>query len=232
MTREHWVPAYGRRAASRRYPTSTEMAKAAPSVTSAVESHSAPTRSQMGRGLRKVAGGEFDPRLRAPARRGARPPTHARWRRFRARGARDRPRPTGQSHQDRQPHARAGRLWPCRAPLCQPPLRRPHRARENRVADPAWWHLYASIFLSETTAPSDIHPELTLTCHGFVLFFCGKTVRGSLCDAKEAAVCRYAAGIAVRCVATIRSCLEHDPEKACPGLDPGWRPVFGKIMLK
>jgi hypothetical protein len=26
--------------------------------------------------------------------------------------------------------------------------------------------------------------------------------------------------------------LEHDPEKACPGLDPGWIPVFGKkIML-
>jgi hypothetical protein len=22
--------------------------------------------------------------------------------------------------------------------------------------------------------------------------------------------------------------LEHDPEKACPGLDPGWIPVFGK----
>jgi hypothetical protein len=22
--------------------------------------------------------------------------------------------------------------------------------------------------------------------------------------------------------------LEHDPEKACPGLDPGWAPVFGK----
>jgi hypothetical protein len=22
--------------------------------------------------------------------------------------------------------------------------------------------------------------------------------------------------------------LEHDPEKACPGLDPGWKPVFGK----
>jgi hypothetical protein len=21
---------------------------------------------------------------------------------------------------------------------------------------------------------------------------------------------------------------EHDPEKACPGLDPGWKPVFGK----
>src|SRR5262245_6565112 len=20
---------------------------------------------------------------------------------------------------------------------------------------------------------------------------------------------------------------EHDPEKACPGLDPGWKPVFG-----
>jgi hypothetical protein len=20
---------------------------------------------------------------------------------------------------------------------------------------------------------------------------------------------------------------EHDPEKACPGLDPGWEPVFG-----
>jgi hypothetical protein len=22
--------------------------------------------------------------------------------------------------------------------------------------------------------------------------------------------------------------LEHDPEKACRGLDPGWQPVFGK----
>jgi hypothetical protein len=22
--------------------------------------------------------------------------------------------------------------------------------------------------------------------------------------------------------------LEHDPEKARPGLDPGWKPVFGK----
>jgi hypothetical protein len=21
---------------------------------------------------------------------------------------------------------------------------------------------------------------------------------------------------------------EHDPEKACPGLDPGWKPVFGQ----
>jgi hypothetical protein len=21
---------------------------------------------------------------------------------------------------------------------------------------------------------------------------------------------------------------EHDPEKACPGLGPGWKPVFGK----
>jgi hypothetical protein len=33
-----------------------------------------------------------------------------------------------------------------------------------------------------------------------------------------------------------RSCskekIEHDPEKACPGLDPGWMPVFRKIMLK
>jgi hypothetical protein len=25
-----------------------------------------------------------------------------------------------------------------------------------------------------------------------------------------------------------RRALEHDPEKACPGLDPGWIPVFGK----
>src|SRR5262249_33844414 len=25
-----------------------------------------------------------------------------------------------------------------------------------------------------------------------------------------------------------RHALEHDPEKACPGLDPGWVPVFGK----
>jgi hypothetical protein len=22
--------------------------------------------------------------------------------------------------------------------------------------------------------------------------------------------------------------MEHDPEKACPELDPGWKPVFGK----
>jgi hypothetical protein len=22
--------------------------------------------------------------------------------------------------------------------------------------------------------------------------------------------------------------LEHDPEKACPGLGPGWKPVFRK----
>jgi hypothetical protein len=22
--------------------------------------------------------------------------------------------------------------------------------------------------------------------------------------------------------------LARDPEKACPGLDPGWKPVFGK----
>jgi hypothetical protein len=22
--------------------------------------------------------------------------------------------------------------------------------------------------------------------------------------------------------------MEHDPEKACPGLDPGWEPIFGK----
>jgi hypothetical protein len=25
-----------------------------------------------------------------------------------------------------------------------------------------------------------------------------------------------------------RETLEHDPEKACPGLDPGWIAVFGK----
>jgi len=25
---------------------------------------------------------------------------------------------------------------------------------------------------------------------------------------------------------------EHDPEKACPGLDPGWEPVFGKDLLQ
>jgi len=25
---------------------------------------------------------------------------------------------------------------------------------------------------------------------------------------------------------------EHDPEKASPGLDPGWIPVFEKIMLQ
>src|SRR5450830_1057746 len=25
-----------------------------------------------------------------------------------------------------------------------------------------------------------------------------------------------------------RLTLAHDPEKACPGLDPGWEPVFGK----
>jgi hypothetical protein len=26
--------------------------------------------------------------------------------------------------------------------------------------------------------------------------------------------------------------LQHDPEKAWPGLDPGWAPVFGQIMLQ
>jgi len=26
--------------------------------------------------------------------------------------------------------------------------------------------------------------------------------------------------------------LEHDPEKACPGLDPEWEPVSAKIMLE
>ena len=30
------------------------------------------------------------------------------------------------------------------------------------------------------------------------------------------------------CVSLLRCSPEHDPEKACPGLDPGWRPVFGK----
>jgi hypothetical protein len=29
-------------------------------------------------------------------------------------------------------------------------------------------------------------------------------------------------------MAAIRPHLEHDPEKACPGLDPGWHPVFGQ----
>jgi hypothetical protein len=33
---------------------------------------------------------------------------------------------------------------------------------------------FTLIFLSETAEPSDIHSELTLTCHGFVLFFAGK----------------------------------------------------------
>jgi hypothetical protein len=26
--------------------------------------------------------------------------------------------------------------------------------------------------------------------------------------------------------------VEHDPEKACPGLDPGWYRFSEKIMLK
>jgi hypothetical protein len=30
------------------------------------------------------------------------------------------------------------------------------------------------------------------------------------------------------CESGVRVELEHDPEKACPGLDPGWLPVFGK----
>jgi hypothetical protein len=29
-----------------------------------------------------------------------------------------------------------------------------------------------------------------------------------------------------------RAAKEHDPEKACPGLDPGWTPVFRKIEPK
>src|SRR5262245_26924026 len=35
-----------------------------------------------------------------------------------------------------------------------------------------------------------------------------------------------------RFMAILLSSLEHDPENACPGLDPGWIPVFGKIMLQ
>src|SRR5262249_13845286 len=31
-----------------------------------------------------------------------------------------------------------------------------------------------------------------------------------------------------RAAGTLTRSLEHDPEKACPGLDPGWVPVFGK----
>jgi hypothetical protein len=30
-------------------------------------------------------------------------------------------------------------------------------------------------------------------------------------------------------VAAVAERPEHDPEKACPGLDPGWVPVFGKV---
>jgi hypothetical protein len=37
---------------------------------------------------------------------------------------------------------------------------------------------------------------------------------------------RYLKQKSWRNVAT--AALEHDPEKACPGLDPGWKPVFGK----
>src|SRR5262249_30092406 len=31
-----------------------------------------------------------------------------------------------------------------------------------------------------------------------------------------------------RAAGTLTRSLGHDPEKACPGLDPGWVPVFGK----
>ena len=31
---------------------------------------------------------------------------------------------------------------------------------------------------------------------------------------------------------TFPTAIDHDPEKACPGHDPGWEPVFGKRMLK
>src|SRR5689334_21968624 len=39
---------------------------------------------------------------------------------------------------------------------------------------------------------------------------------------------RTSAVAMARCRRSIGVLLEHDPEKACPGLDPGWTPVFGK----
>jgi hypothetical protein len=34
--------------------------------------------------------------------------------------------------------------------------------------------------------------------------------------------------IAVGMLSALPALIKHDPEKACPGLDPGWMPVFGK----
>jgi hypothetical protein len=47
-------------------------------------------------------------------------------------------------------------------------------------------------------------------------------VRPKACPARSACS-RYRQG-----ARRLLSVLEHDPEKAWPGLDPGWTPVFGK----
>jgi ubiquinone/menaquinone biosynthesis C-methylase UbiE len=50
----------------------------------------------------------------------------------------------------------------------------------------------------------------------------GRTAQGS-------AVRRLYAGAVPPLRAAKRRRVERDPEKACPGLDPGWEPVFGKV---
>jgi hypothetical protein len=100
------------------------------------------------------------------------------------------------------------------------------------VADPAWWHLYASIFLSETTAPSDIHPELTLTCHGFVLFFAGKLCAAAYVTQKKQP---FAAMLPVLPFGVLRlsdRAWSMIPKKPAPDLIRGGDRFSEEIMLK
>jgi hypothetical protein len=146
------------------------MAKAAPSVTSAVESHSAPTKSQTGRGLRRVAGGEStqDSSSGSARRRAAEARSMAAIFAFEVLAV-------GSGQQT----GIVGIGRPAGAPVERCRIARRRIGREKiewmiRQMIRHERHLRVSVFLSDAAGPSDIHPELTLTCHGFVLFFAGK----------------------------------------------------------
>ena len=181
------------------------MAKAAPSVTSAVESHSTPIKSQTGRGLRKVAGGESTPgfELWLGAAQGRR----------RALDGCDFALEVLAIGRGQQAGV-IGIGSPMRAPVdCGRVARRcvSRRRCGGRIGREKieWLIRHGGTFTRHLPIRDSRAQRYSfranLNVPRICLIFCGKTVRGSRCDAKGAAVCRYAAGIAVRCVATIRS---------------------------
>ena len=149
------------------------MAKGAPIVTSAVESHSAPTKSQTGRGLRKVADGVwiYDSSSGSARRKAADARSIAAISRSRCArsAAASRPESSGLA---------APRALRSRAAASRAAARAAAAAVASGERKSSGWSgmagTFGAIFLSDAVSPSDIHPELTLTCHGFVLFYAGK----------------------------------------------------------